>query len=220
MELWIGALSWWTCHWPDLMSAGLFRRNLFMNSLSNPKSLANQHWYIDFLTLATSLIIPHRLPAFLESLMPLKNWCSIHARCSKTSLKNSMLFSSIFPSLKQNFIAYRTSKVSDYIFEIHQLWESGFSREYSNSCSSCSLEAEIIKIGQSSHKMYGNILLNFKALTPILNAHTKKVWNLIVCPWYIYVSSTDRLFHCIRTFLCGSTRMAFQAVIESLLSLG
>ena len=30
-----------------------------------------------------------------------------------------------FPSLKQNFIAYRSSKVSDCIFEIHQLWQSG-----------------------------------------------------------------------------------------------
>ena len=32
------------------------------------------------------------------------------------------------PSLKQNFIAYRSSKVSsrpDCIFEIHQLWQSG-----------------------------------------------------------------------------------------------
>ena len=37
-----------------------------------------------------------------------------------------------FPSLKQNFIAYRFSKVSDCIFEIHQLWQSGFSRVYSN----------------------------------------------------------------------------------------
>ena len=27
-----------------------------------------------------------------------------------------------FPSLKQNFIAYHFSKVSDCIFEIHQLW--------------------------------------------------------------------------------------------------
>ena len=27
-----------------------------------------------------------------------------------------------FPSLKQNFIAYHSSKVSDFIFEIHQLW--------------------------------------------------------------------------------------------------
>ena len=35
-----------------------------------------------------------------------------------------------FPSLKQNFITYRSSKVSsrpDCIFEIHQLWQSGFS---------------------------------------------------------------------------------------------
>ena len=33
----------------------------------------------------------------------------------------------IFPSLKHNFIAYRSSKVSshaDCIFEIHQLWQS------------------------------------------------------------------------------------------------
>ena len=46
----------------------------------------------------------------------------------------------LFPSLKQNFIAYRFSKVSlrpDCIFEIHQLWQSGFSRVYSNSCCSC-----------------------------------------------------------------------------------
>ena len=33
MELWTDALSWWKCHWPDLKSAGLFRRNLFLNSL-------------------------------------------------------------------------------------------------------------------------------------------------------------------------------------------
>ena len=39
---------------------------------SNPKPLANQLWCIDFLTPPTPLIIPHRLPAFLESLMPLK----------------------------------------------------------------------------------------------------------------------------------------------------
>ena len=28
----------------------------------------------------------------------------------------------LFPILKQNFIAYRSSKVSNCIFEIHQLW--------------------------------------------------------------------------------------------------
>ena len=50
-----------------------------------------------------------------------------------------------FPSLKQNLIAYRSSKVSDCIFEIHQLWQLGFSRVYSNCCCSCSFEPEIIK---------------------------------------------------------------------------
>ena len=54
-----------------------------------------------------------------------------------------------FPRLEQNFIAYRSSKESDCIFEINQLRQSGFSRVYSNCCCSCSFEPEIIKIGQS-----------------------------------------------------------------------
>ena len=72
-----------------------------------------------------------------------------------------------FPSLKQNFIAYRYPKLSscpDCIFEINQLWQSGFSRVYSNCCCSCSFETDIIKIGQSSHKMYSNNILNFQGL--------------------------------------------------------
>ena len=87
-----------------------------------------------------------------------------------------------FPSLKQNFIAYRSSKVSsrpDCIFKIHQLSQSGFSRIYFNFCCSCSFEAEIIKIGQSSHKMYSNNILNFQESTTILNACTKKSGNLL-----------------------------------------
>ena len=67
----------------------------------------------------------------------------------------------------------------DCIFEIHQLWQSAFSIVYSNSCCSCWFEAEIIKIGQSSHKMSSNNILNFQEFTPILNACTKKVWKLI-----------------------------------------
>ena len=41
------------------------------HSNPNPKPFANQLWCIDFLTPPKPLIIPHRLPAFLESLMPL-----------------------------------------------------------------------------------------------------------------------------------------------------
>ena len=117
---------------------------------SNPDRLANQLWCIDFLTPPTPLIIPHRLPGFLESLMLLKNWCLIHARSSEDPVW-SILYVSVafFPSLKQNFIAYRFSKVSsrpDCVFEIHQLWQSGFSMLYSNCCCSCSFEREIIKM--------------------------------------------------------------------------
>ena len=153
------------------------------HSNPSPNPLANQLWCTDFLTPPTPLIIPHRLPAFLESLMPLKNWCLIHAR----SIPYVSVVS-FFPSLKQNSIAYRSSKVSsrpDCIFEIHQLWQSGFSRAYSNSCCSYSFESEIINIGQSSHKMYSNNILNFQESTTILNACTKKVWKLIECPTYI-----------------------------------
>ena len=157
------------------------------HSNPNPNPLANQLWSIGFFIPPTPLIIPHRLPDILESLMPLKNSCSIHARWSKSSLKHSIRFYGIFPSLKQNFIAYRSSTVSDCIFEIHRLWQSDFSRVYSNSYCSCSFEPEIIKISQSSHKMYNNNILNFQVSTTILNTHTKNVLKLIACTSYIYI---------------------------------
>ena len=92
-----------------------------------------------------------------------------------------------FPNLKQNFIAYRSSKVSsrsDCIFEIQQLWQSGFSRVYSTCCCSYSFEGEILKIGQSSHKMYSNNILNFQESTTILNACAKISLYIYI---YIYI---------------------------------
>ena len=152
------------------------------HSNRNRNPLANQLWSIDFPTPTTLLIIIHRLPGFLESLIPLKDRFSIHARCSKSSPHVSVAF---FPSLKQNFIAYRSSKVSscpDCILKIQQLWQSGFSRVYSTSCCSCSFEAEILKIGQSSHKMYSNNVVNFQECTSILNVCTKNSGNLLKSP--------------------------------------
>ena len=64
--------------------------------------------------------------------------------------------------------------MSDCIFEIHQLWQSGFSWVYSNCYCSSSFKPEIIKIGQSSHKMYRKNIVNFQESTTILNACTKK----------------------------------------------
>ena len=107
-----------------------------------------------------------------------------------------------FPSLKQNFIAYCSSKVSDCIFEIHQLWQSGFSRMYSNSYWSCLFEPEIIRIGQSSHKMYSNNIVNFQESMTILNACTKKVWKLIICTSYTFEKVMN---HFISAFRLNST---------------
>ena len=88
------------------------------NPNPNPKPLANQLWCIDFLTPPILLIIPHSLPGFLESLMPLKNWWSIHVKCHKSSLKHSIrCFCGIFSKFKTEFYCiYRFSKVSDCIF--------------------------------------------------------------------------------------------------------
>ena len=87
---------------------------------------------------------------------------------------------------------YRSSKVSsrpDCIFEIHLLWQSGFSRVYSNSSCSCSFVPEIIKIRLSSHKMYRNNILKSQESTTILNAYTKKKsGNILKAPRiYIYI---------------------------------
>ncbi len=67
-------------------------------------------------------------------------------------------------------------------FELH--WPSGFRRVYSNCCCSCSFEPKIIKIRQSSQKLYSNNIANFQKSTTVLNAHTKKVWKLIVYTLY------------------------------------
>ena len=142
----------------------------------------------------TSLLLPY-LSSFLTDSLP-----SLNLLCySKTdawfmqdgqkAVWNIPYVSvAFFPSLNQNFIAYHSSKLSshpDFISQIYQLWESGFSRVYSNYCCSCSFEAEIIKIGQSSHKMYSNKILNFQVSMTILNACTKKspetYWRHHVC---------------------------------------
>ena len=96
-----------------------------------------------------------------------------------------------FPSLKQNFIAYRSSKVfsrPDCILKIHKLKQTGFNRVYSNCCCSCSFEPEIIKIGPSSHRMYSKNILNFQESKTISNARTKIFRKLIedqICILYI-----------------------------------
>ena len=97
----------------------------------------------------TSLLLPHLISSLTDSLPSLNLLChwKTYARFIQDAPKAVWSIPhvsvSFFPSLNHNFIANRSSKVSDCIFEIHQLWQSGFSRVYSNSCWSCPFEAEI-----------------------------------------------------------------------------
>ena len=151
----------------------------------------------------TSLPLQHHSSSFTDSLPSLNLLC--HSKTdarfmqdgSKAVWSIPYVFVAFFPSLKLNFIAYHSSKVfshPDYIFEVHQLWQSGFSRVYSNCCCSCSFEPEIIKIGLSSHKMYSNTILNFQESMTILNAWTKKKSGTLLkapCIYiYIYINAS------------------------------
>ena len=80
------------------------------HSNPNPSPSANQIWCINFLTPPILLSIPHRLPAFLESLMPHTNW--FMQDCRKAVWSIPYVSVAFFPNLKHNFIAYRSSKVS------------------------------------------------------------------------------------------------------------
>ena len=145
----------------------------------------------------TSLLLPHLSPSVTDSLPSLNLLC--HSKTHAQFLQDvpkavwSIPYVSVafFPNLKHNYITYRSSKLSDCNFEIHQLWQSDFSRVYSNCYCSCSFEAEIITIGQSSHKMYSNNIPNFQESTTMVNAHTKKVWKPIVCPSYVSTSKSS-----------------------------
>ena len=149
----------------------------------NPNRLANQLWCIDFLTPPTPLIISSQTPCLpWISYATQKLMLDSYKMLQKQSEVIHTFLWHFFPRLKQNFIAYRSSSRPGWIFEIHQQWQSGFSRVYSDCCFSCSFEREIIKIGQSSHKMYSNNILNFQESTIILNACTKRSGYLLKAP--------------------------------------
>ena len=58
----------------------------------------------------------------------------------------------------------------------------------------CSFEAEIIKIGQSSHKMYNNNILNFQESTTILNACPKKSGKHHLCTLHLVETSAQQSY--------------------------
>ena len=159
MELWTGVLFssggnatdpiWRVVASSDGISSWTPLKPQHSNPNHNHNPLAYQLWCIDFL--------PHLSSSLTDSLPSLNLLC--HSKTDARFMEHSpkpvwnITYASVaFFQVWNNFIAYRSSKVSDYI-EIHQLWQSDFS--------SCSFEAEIIKISQSCHMMYSNNIVNF-----------------------------------------------------------
>ena len=159
----------------------------------------------------TFSLLPHLSSSLTDFLPSLNLFCHSKTDAQFMQDDTKVLWSipcasvAFFLSLKQNFIAYRSSKVSlhpNCIFEIHQLWQSGFSRVYSNCCYSCSFEVEIIEIGQLSHKMYSNNILNFQESTSIVNACTKTFWKFIEGTTYIYIYICVYVCVCVCVCVC------------------
>ena len=70
-------------------------------------------------------------------------------------------------------------------------------------CFKLGKNAEIIKIGQSSHKMYSNNLLNFQESTTILNVCTKKSGNLLNS---LHMHEWDLALNKLRGLICHKTK--------------
>ena len=99
----------------------------------------------------TSLLLPHLSSSLTDSCLPWFSYAfqnlmlDLCKMVQKQSEAFHMFLWHFFPSLKHNFNAYRSSKVSSRPDLKFKLWQSGFSRVYSYSCCSCSFETEIIK---------------------------------------------------------------------------
>ena len=93
----------------------------------------------------TSVLLPHLSSSLADFLPSLNLLCHSETDARFMQDDPKVVWSipcvsvAFFSSLKLNFIAYCSSKMSshpDCIFEIHQLWRSVFSRVYCNCCCS------------------------------------------------------------------------------------
>ena len=156
------------------------------------ESLAELPWNLNILSLTltlwpinsgvlTSLLLPHFSSSLTDSLPSLNLLChsKTYARFMQDAPKAvwSIPYVSVafFPSLKHNFIAYRSFNVSDCILKF-------------TSCDNLTLvgcipiAAVAVHLNLSSHNMYSNNIVNFEESTTILNVHTTKSRNLLKAP--------------------------------------
>ena len=170
------------------------------HSNPNPNPLAYQLWCIDFLTPPSPLIIPQRLAAFLESLMPLKNWCSIHARWSKSSLKHFIRFCCIFPKFKKRILLHIAFSHVQIAFLKFTSCDNqalvGFIR----------IPALVVHLKLKSWKFLSHLIrTEFSRVYNNFKCPYEKVWKRIVCTSY-ETESADNCDIQIIFFLENETR--------------
>ena len=145
--------------------------------------MANQLWCVDFLTSHTPLIIPHRLPSFLESLMPLKKMLQKQSEVFYTFLWQ---FFQVWNRILLHMVLLKCPHIQIAFLKFTSCDNQALVGCIPIAAAAVQFECEIIKIGQSSHKMYSNKILNFQVSTTIFNVCTKKAGNLFKCTTYIH----------------------------------
>ena len=132
-------LIWWVLASSDGISSWIPLKPQHSNP--NPNPLVNQLWFIVFTYSSHTTDHPSQTPCL--PWIPYATQKLMLDSCKMLQRQSEALHTFVSPR-------------PDCIFEICQLWQSVFSRVYSNCCCSCSFEAEIIKIDQSSQKIYSN----------------------------------------------------------------
>ena len=129
----------------------------------------------------TFLLLPHLSSSLTDCLSSLNLLCHLQtdARWPKSSLKHSIRFCGIFFQVYNRILLHIVLLKCPNVQIACLKFTSVTIRVYSNCCCSCLLEPEIIKIGQSSHNMYSNNILNFQEPTTILNGCTKNAGNFL-----------------------------------------
>ena len=182
MELWTGGNAtdpiWRVLASSDGISSSTPLKPQHSNPNHNPNPLAKQLWSIDFLLPSQTSHHPSQTPCFpwisYATHKPMLDSCKMVKKQSEAFHTFLWHFFSKFKTILLHIVLLKCPHI-----QIAFLKFTSYDNQASNSFCSCWFEPEIIKIGQSSHNMYSNKILNFQESSTILNACPKKVWKLI-----------------------------------------
>ena len=156
---------------------------------------------------------------------PLKYICRVYSNCccrcsfEPEMIKIGQLSQGMYSNNILNFqestkISNACTKMSGNLLKAPLIY---ISRVYFNCSCRCSFEPEIIKMGQSSHKIYSNNIVNFQESTTILNACTKKKSGNLLKVLRIYLSIYLSIY--LRMFISIYQCMLFSLDLSIYLSL-